>query len=126
MPPAVRRSVLARLSAVVVLAVVLLLVVRPLFGWLALRGSGVGPSDRWVIAFFGVRGVGSLYYLAYAAGHAPFGQLDRLWAIAGLAVLLSVVVHGISATPVMRWLDGRRARVAVSRGEAPDSTAVAV
>jgi NhaP-type Na+/H+ or K+/H+ antiporter len=124
---AMARGLLAPLTLPdVVLAVVLLLVVRPLFGWLALLGGGRGPRDRAVIAFFGVRGVGSLYYLAYAAGHAPFGQLERLWAIAGLAVLLSVLVHGVAATPVMDWLDRRREREATLRGEAPDSTAVPV
>ena len=112
-----------------VLAVLLLFVVRPLFGWLALRAGGpstVGPRDRAVIAFFGVRGVGSLYYLAWAAGEAEFAELDRLWAIAGLTVLLSVLVHGATATPVMLWLDRRRARAATARGEAPDATAVPV
>jgi NhaP-type Na+/H+ or K+/H+ antiporter len=127
---AIARGLLAPLTAPdVVLAVVLVLVVRPLFGWLALLGRWgptIGPRDRGVIAFFGVRGVGSLYYLAYAAGHAPFGQLDRVWAIAGLTVLVSVLVHGITATPVMRWLDRRRERAATMRGEAPDATAVPV
>jgi NhaP-type Na+/H+ or K+/H+ antiporter len=124
---AMARGLLAPLTTPdVVLAVVLVLVVRPLLGWLALVGGGRGPRDRAVIAFFGVRGVGSLYYLAYAAGHAPFGQLDRLWATAGLVVLLSVLVHGISATPVMNWLDRRRSQEATSRGESPDATAVPV
>jgi NhaP-type Na+/H+ or K+/H+ antiporter len=127
---AIARGLLAPLTLPdVVLALVLVLVVRPVLGWLALTGRWgptIGPRDRGVIAFFGVRGVGSLYYVAYAAGHASFGQLDRVWAIVGLTVLVSVLVHGVSATPVMQWLDRRRERAATMRGQAPDSTAVPI
>jgi NhaP-type Na+/H+ or K+/H+ antiporter len=49
--------------------------------------------------------VGSLYYLAYATGSAEFGRVDELWATVGFTVVLSVVVHGVAATPVMGWLD---------------------
>nr|MBA3488741.1 sodium:proton antiporter [Longispora sp. (in: high G+C Gram-positive bacteria)] len=46
-----------------------------------------------------------LYYLAYAAGKASFTELDLLWATVALAVVMSVVVHGMAATPVMKYLD---------------------
>ncbi|WP_238433305.1 hypothetical protein [Micromonospora tarensis] len=54
---------------------------------------------------FGIRGVGSFYYLAYATTKADFPQAELLWATVGLVVLVSVVVHGITATPVMQLLD---------------------
>jgi NhaP-type Na+/H+ or K+/H+ antiporter len=83
----------------------LLFVVRPVSGWLALyRGPG-RRGQRAVIAFFGIRGVGSVYYLAYATNHAGFPGADLLWAITGFVIVVSVVVHGITATPVMRLLD---------------------
>jgi len=124
---ALARGLLTALTPVdVALAVILLFVVRPLFGWLALLRTDHGPRDRAVIAVFGVRGVGSLYYLAYAAGHAPFPELERLWALAGLVVLLSVIVHGTSATPVMLRLDRLRAKVATAHGKSPDATTVPV
>jgi NhaP-type Na+/H+ or K+/H+ antiporter len=68
-----------------------------------------------VIAFFGVRGVGTLFYIAYALGHGTFGHPDRLWAIAGLTVACSVVLHGITATPAMMLLDRTRQRIAQER-----------
>jgi NhaP-type Na+/H+ or K+/H+ antiporter len=87
------------------LGLALIFVVRPVSGWLALyRGNG-RPAQRAVIAFFGIRGVGSVYYLAYATGHADFPGADLLWAVTGFVIVVSVVVHGISATPVMRRLD---------------------
>lgn len=98
-----------------VVGVLLVFVLRPLSAWLALRGSTAGPRERWVIAFFGIRGIGSLYYLAYAAGHAAFPQKDLLWATIGFVVLLSVVLHGVAATPVMQYLDRAREK------EAPDN-----
>lgn len=93
-------------------AAAFLLVVRPLAGWLALTPGKTGPGERAVIAFFGVRGVGTLYYVAYALEHATFPREAELWGIAGLVVVGSIVLHGVGATPVMAALDRRRARAA--------------
>ncbi|GAB3668987.1 cation:proton antiporter [Halopiger thermotolerans] len=82
-------------------AVALVLVVRPLAGVLGLVGY---PPERNAIAFFGIRGIGSFYYLAYAANNAGFDGLRAVWAIVGVAVLVSIVVHGITAASVMSEL----------------------
>ncbi|MCJ2061602.1 cation:proton antiporter [Methylobacterium sp. J-088] len=87
-----------------------LLVVRPVCGWVGFAGSGLPSDERAVIAFFGIRGLGTAYYLAYALGHAPFEAPDLLWATVGLAVLVSIVMHGITVTPVLRFLDHRSGR----------------
>ncbi|TXN32742.1 sodium:proton antiporter [Methylobacterium sp. WL119] len=87
-----------------------LLVVRPLSGWIGLAGSGLPTDEKAVIAFFGIRGLGTAYYLAYAFGHAPFEAPDLLWATVGLAVLVSIVMHGITVTPILRFLDHRSGR----------------
>ena len=97
-------------------------------------------SEAWATAFFGVRGVGSLYYLAYATGHADFGDHEALWAAVAFAVTLSVVVHGVTATPawwvndallipgaqpreaIERWITKLQARAA-RESTAPDSPA---
>lgn len=115
---AVQRGLLAGLGwGDVALAVAFLLVIRPLVGWLALTPGKTGPGERAVIAFFGVRGVGTLYYVAYALEHGSFPGEERLWGIAGLVVVGSVVIHGIGATPVMAALDRRRAREADEKDE---------
>lgn len=103
----------------VLLAVAVVFVVRPLTAWLALWGSGrrahrlghvgLGPREQLVTAFFGVRGIGSIYYIAYATGAAAFADVDGIWATVGFTILLSVVVHGVLATPAMRWVESRRA-----------------
>ncbi|MDP9844779.1 NhaP-type Na+/H+ or K+/H+ antiporter [Streptosporangium lutulentum] len=101
-----------------VLALLLLLVIRPLTGWLAGLGGQAGPRERGVTAFFGIRGIGSLFYLAYALGQADFGvPADELWAVVAFTVLASLVVHGVTATPVMARLDRLRDRTGKAEGE---------
>ena len=94
----------------VLVGVGLVLVVRPVSGVVSLmpfarRGHGMNPRERLVTAFFGVRGVGSLFYLAYAAGHAEFEDLRWLWATVAFTIALSVVVHGVLSRPAMDWLE---------------------
>lgn len=93
-----------------VVAVLLVLVIRPVVAWLSLQGTVLGPRERAVTAFFGVRGIGCLYYVAYATGVADFAGAEQVWSTAGFAVMLSVVVHGVLVTPVMRRLDTMRAQ----------------
>ncbi|GAA3031499.1 cation:proton antiporter [Streptosporangium longisporum] len=98
----------------------LILVIRPLTGWLAELGGRAGPRERIATAFFGIRGIGSLFYLAYALGQADFGvPAAELWAVVAFTVLASLVVHGISATPVMTRLDRLRERAGRARDADP-------
>lgn len=85
-----------------------LFVVRPLAGWIGLVGTDPPPGERAAISFFGIRGIGSIYYLAYAFGHATFDNVPLLWSTAGFIILVSIVLHGITVTPTMRRLDLRR------------------
>ena len=84
-----------------------LLAVRPLAGLIALAGSGLRFDERSAISFFGIRGVGSIYYLAYGYNTEAFGELDLVFALVGFVVFASILLHGITATPVMGWLDRR-------------------
>ncbi|SHH19725.1 cation:proton antiporter [Geodermatophilus nigrescens] len=119
---ALARGVLAGVGwAEVVLAAAVLLVVRPLAGWLGLAGGRTGRGERAVIAFFGVRGIGSLYYLAYGLSEAEIPGGEQLWSVTVLVVGGSVVLHGVTAGPVMWWLDRRRA----ARARAETGTAEA-
>ncbi|MGN9846220.1 cation:proton antiporter domain-containing protein [Nonomuraea sp. H19] len=87
----------------------LLLVIRPLAGWLSQVRGPAGPKERLMISFFGIRGIGSLFYLAYALGQADFGvPPEELWAVTAFTVVASVVLHGITATPAMARLDALR------------------
>jgi NhaP-type Na+/H+ or K+/H+ antiporter len=89
-------------------ALALLLVIRPVVAWLSLLRATGRPGERAVIAVFGIRGIGSFYYLSYATATIAFPQSELLWAITGLVVIVSVVGHGMAATPVMKRLDQAR------------------
>jgi NhaP-type Na+/H+ or K+/H+ antiporter len=83
-------------------------VVRPGSGLIGLAGAGVPADERGVIAFYGIRGLGSVYYLAYGLQKAEFESPEAAWSTLAFVVLVSVLLHGATVTPVMRYLDRRR------------------
>ncbi|WP_231459933.1 MULTISPECIES: sodium:proton antiporter [unclassified Pedobacter] len=88
--------------AIVALAFIIL--VRPATVYLSLLGSSIALKEKLAISFFGIRGMGSIYYLAFAFGEINFEQQDELWAIVAFTILISIVLHGLTATPVMKRL----------------------
>jgi NhaP-type Na+/H+ or K+/H+ antiporter len=88
----------------------LVFVIRPLAGWIGLLWAPHSRRERATVAFFGIRGLGSFYYLAYGLNHGHFQHWDRLWAITGFIVLCSILVHGVTATPLMARIDAWRRR----------------
>lgn len=90
---------------IVLFSCLFLLVVRPLIGYLSLVGSAMHWKERLAISFFGIRGMGSVFYLAFALDHANFGQKEELWAVVAFTVLLSIVMHGLTATTIMNRLE---------------------
>lgn len=71
--------------------------VRPLSGWIALSGIMARGRERAVVAFYGIRGIGSVYYVAYATSHIDMADKSTLWATVVFTILLSTVVHGFTA-----------------------------
>ncbi|MDR6821145.1 NhaP-type Na+/H+ or K+/H+ antiporter [Neorhizobium sp. 2083] len=96
----------------IVAGLLILLVIRPVTGLVALIGARATISEKVAISFFGIRGVGSFYYLAYGINQGNFEDANRLWIIVSLVVVLSILMHGLTVTPVMRWLDHRHGREA--------------
>ena len=81
---------------------VLLLFVRPAAVLLGLARSKTSASQRSLIAWFGIRGIGSLFYLAYAMNHGLAAEAAAtMVALVLSAVVASIVVHGVSVTPLM-------------------------
>lgn len=81
----------------------LLLVIRPVIGWLALLGTGLTSGDRLIVGFFGVRGIGSVYYVGYATGHMEFVNEDQLWALVAYTIFASALLHGATSFLVDRY-----------------------
>jgi len=89
---------------------VLFLVIRPVSVWLGLIASATTGIQRHLIGWFGIRGIGSIYYLMYAVNHGLSPELSRkLTALTLIVVAVSIVVHGISVTPLMNCYKKRSA-----------------
>lgn len=85
-----------------ILLAVLLLVVRPFAVWLGLLGTPMAREQRVLVAWFGIRGIGSIYYIMYAINHGlPAPIAAELMGYTLLIVAASVVLHGVSVTPLM-------------------------
>jgi NhaP-type Na+/H+ or K+/H+ antiporter len=84
----------------------LIFFIRPVGAWLSTIGSHIHPAKRLLMGWFGIRGVGSLYYLFYALGEGLKGELgEQIAWITYITVVISVILHGISATPLMNWYE---------------------
>jgi NhaP-type Na+/H+ or K+/H+ antiporter len=88
------------------LASLLFFVVRPVGVWMSMLGSGAPRPLLLLFGWFGIRGVGSLYYLCYAFGEGLKGETGEQVAwITYTIIALSVILHGISSTPLMNWYE---------------------
>ena len=77
-------------------ALILLTVIRPAAGWIALLGTELPKRDRLVVSVYGVRGIGSIYYLCYAGIHIEFTNEIQVWSLVGFAIVLSTFLHGFT------------------------------
>jgi NhaP-type Na+/H+ or K+/H+ antiporter len=92
-----------------------LFVVRPLFAYVSLISSKMHWKEKMAISFFGIRGMGSVFYLSFALDHASFSNAKDLWAIVAFTMLLSIVMHGLTATTVMNYLQVKVDREPISK-----------
>ncbi|HEV2609369.1 MAG TPA: cation:proton antiporter [Noviherbaspirillum sp.] len=84
------------------MALFLFFVARPASVWIGLAGTSTTRRMKWITGWFGVRGIGSVYYLMYAIQHGLPEDLAReLTQITLTVVMLSIFVHGISVKPLM-------------------------
>ncbi len=89
--------------------IALFFLARPLAVWAGVRVRGGPPIQRRLAMWFGVRGVGSVYYLTYAISHGlPAPLAERLAAITFTTIVASLVLHGVSVTPLMKLYERRR------------------
>jgi NhaP-type Na+/H+ or K+/H+ antiporter len=93
------------------LAALLFCVIRPVSVWLGVLGISAAKAPRRLLGWFGIRGIGSVYYAVFIARHdLPYSVAGNLLACVFTVIATSIVVHGISATPLMELYQQRRAR----------------
>ena len=88
------------------IAGLLFFIIRPFGVWLSTLGAKLPNKTRSLMGWFGIRGVGSLYYLTYALGEGVTGDTgEQIAWIVYTVIVLSIIVHGISAFPLMNWYE---------------------
>ena len=83
----------------------LLFVIRPVAGLLSFLPTNIATVEKLAISYFGIRGVGSLYYLAYAHNSDYFPDIDAIWSVVNFTMLVSIFIHGLSVKPILIWVD---------------------
>ncbi|MEO8062100.1 MAG: cation:proton antiporter [Pseudomonadota bacterium] len=93
------------------LAAILFVVIRPLSVWLGLLGMPPAKAPRRLLGWFGIRGIGSVYYAVYVVSHEiNYPVAVRLLSCVFTVIAASIVVHGISAAPLMDLYQSRMER----------------
>lgn len=90
---------------IILFAMLCIFVIRPVASWLGMVGTDLHTKEKMAISFFGIKGLGSLFYLSYALQHENFFSGRLLWTIVGAVILFSIVIHGTTATYTMKKLD---------------------
>ena len=88
----------------VLVGLAFIFIIRPVSGFLGLTGIPVHRKEKLAISFFGIRGIGSFFYLAFATNLYFFGYEKELWSLVSFIVLVSVIIHGLTANKVMRQI----------------------
>ncbi|HEV2079294.1 MAG TPA: cation:proton antiporter [Allosphingosinicella sp.] len=86
----------------------LVFLIRPLVGWMSLANTALQGRERLVVSFYGVRGIGSIYYLAYAGHHVQLVDEYALWATVAFTILVSTVAHGLTAGIAVERVTGEK------------------
>ena len=94
-------------SRALVLTFALFVIIRPLATHAALAASPTTVRQRWMMGWFGIRGIGSLYYLTYALSHgAVGGGAAAVVDLTVSVVAISIVAHGFTVRPLLAWYEG--------------------
>lgn len=114
-------GVLGALSGqMVVLGIVFVLIVRPLAGYLAMLGTDLHRIQRWSISFFGIKGIGSFFYLSFALSKTDFAYTKEIWALTAFTVLISLLTHGSTAALSMDRVEKKFSKQPAGEVDLPD------
>ena len=91
----------------ILFALLMIFIVRPVLGYISFLLTKGSKLDRFAISFLGIKGIGTLYYLAYAQNNQSFENLESLWRIVLITIILSIIIHGSSANLIMQKIHER-------------------
>ncbi len=87
----------------VVTALIAIIIIRPITGRIALMGTPFTESKKWAISSFGIKGVGSFFYLAFALHEGDFLSINEIYAFVSYVVVFSILIHGLTAPSVISY-----------------------
>lgn len=90
---------------VIIAALIVLLIIRPFSGWIALYKTDLSGFQKFTLSFYGIRGVGSIFYLMYAFEQTDFPNAHELIQLSAVIIAISVFIHGLSASALQKNLD---------------------
>ncbi|RYD58319.1 MAG: sodium:proton antiporter [Sphingobacteriales bacterium] len=98
-------GILSALSwKMVLFTAIFLLVIRPVAAYLSMYRLKIHYKEKLAISFLGIRGLGSVFYLAFAFHEIQFPHERQLWSMVSFTILCSIVLHGFTASPIMKRL----------------------
>ena len=86
----------------IITAVAFVFLIRPLAGMLTLGPVKMDLKEKLAISFLGIKGIGSFFYLSFALKEAAFPYEEQLWSFVALVVLISIVLHGVTAACLLK------------------------
>ncbi len=88
---------------VYVVCLAFIFLIRPIVGYFSLGKLGMSRNERWVTAALGIRGIGTLYYIAYAMNKGVFTSDEalKIWVICVVMIAMSVFLHGLTANRLL-------------------------
>ncbi|HET8754280.1 MAG TPA: cation:proton antiporter [Salinimicrobium sp.] len=94
----------------ILFAFAFVLIIRPLAGLIGLWSLKDSFRTKLAVSFLGIRGIGSAFYLAWAFVHFDgFEHKNELYSITAYIILISIVVHGLTAPSIMKYFEKRSA-----------------
>jgi sodium/hydrogen antiporter len=92
--------------SVLLYSVLSLTIIRMAPVYLCLAGTAIQPASRLFIGWFGPRGLASIVFAIMVLNEQLPGN-ETVMAAIGVTVMLSVILHGITATPLAAWIGSR-------------------
>ncbi|MAP55694.1 cation:proton antiporter [Altibacter sp.] len=89
----------------IVFSLVIVLILRPILGYLAMIIMPYSNAKRWAIGFFGIKGIGSVFYLSYGLLHGFFEGYTDLYGIVSYVILFSIIIHGLTSLRVLDYFN---------------------